>query len=181
MIDTNCFGYEEKNIWAAAWQNNKMACVPSEDSDRPGHPTSLIRVCAVHMKKAWVLSFPLSAHRRLWSDWADAQTVLSLRWAHSHFTGFVVRRLICLLWQSILIHNQYVRIHFRVVVLNSLLFERTKQRDTCQRSVSLEFHFRYPWYDSDMVLIWATRRQNVCLGVSDQARHKPACAATEAS
>ena len=56
---------------------NKMACAPSEDSDQPGHPPSLIRVFAVRMKKAWVLSYPLSAHRRLWSDWADAQADLS--------------------------------------------------------------------------------------------------------
>ena len=40
-----------------------MACVPSEDSDKPGH----------------------------------AQADLSLRWAHSHFIGFVVRRLISVL------------------------------------------------------------------------------------
>ena len=39
----------------------KMACAPSEDSDQPGHPPSLIRVFAVCMKKAWVLSYPLSA------------------------------------------------------------------------------------------------------------------------
>ena len=42
-----------------------MACAPSEDSDQPGHPPSLIRVFAVRMKKAWVLSYPLSAQRRL--------------------------------------------------------------------------------------------------------------------
>ena len=35
------------------------------------------------MKKAWVLSYPLSAQRRLWSDCADAQADLSLRDAHS--------------------------------------------------------------------------------------------------
>ena len=29
--------------------------------------------------------------------------------------------------------------------------------------------------------IWATPWENVSLGVSDQARHKPACTATEAS
>ena len=29
-----------------------------QDSDQPGHPTSLLRVFAVHMKKAWVLSYP---------------------------------------------------------------------------------------------------------------------------
>ena len=43
----------------------------------------------VHMKKPWVLSYPLSTQRRLWSDWADAQADLS--W---HFVGFVMRWLI---------------------------------------------------------------------------------------
>ena len=51
-------------------------------------------VFAVSMKKAWVLSYPLSAQRSLWSDWANAQADLSLHWAHSHFVGFVMRRLI---------------------------------------------------------------------------------------
>ena len=60
-------------------KTNKLACAPSEDSDQPGHPPSLIRVFTVCMKKAWVLSYPLSAQRRLWSDWADAQADLSLR------------------------------------------------------------------------------------------------------
>ena len=58
--------------------------------DQLGYPSSLIRVFAVRMRKAWVFSYP-SAQRRLWSDWAD----LSLRWTHSHFVGFVIRRLIC--------------------------------------------------------------------------------------
>ena len=65
--------------WAATWQNQQSECAPSEDSDQPGHPPSLIRVFAVRMKKPWVLSFHLSAQRRLWSDWADAQADLSLR------------------------------------------------------------------------------------------------------
>ena len=30
-------------------KTNKVACAPSEDSDQPGHPLSLIRVFAVHM------------------------------------------------------------------------------------------------------------------------------------
>ena len=80
--------------WAATWQNQQSGCVPSEDSDQPGHPPSLIRVFAVRLKKAWVLSYPLSAQQRLWSDWADAQADLSLRWAHSHFVCFVMLRLI---------------------------------------------------------------------------------------
>ena len=63
--------------WAATWQNQQSKCAPSEDSDQPGHQPSLIRVFAVRMKKAWVLSYPLSAQQRLWSDWADAQAELS--------------------------------------------------------------------------------------------------------
>ena len=46
-------------------ERKKTACAPSEDSDQPGHPPSLIRVFAVRMKKAWVLTYPLSAHQRL--------------------------------------------------------------------------------------------------------------------
>ena len=71
-------------------KTNKMACVPSEDSDQTGHPPSLIRVFAFRMKKAWILSYPLSTQRKFWSDWADAQADLSLRWAHTHFVGFVM-------------------------------------------------------------------------------------------
>ena len=36
-----------------------MECVPSEDSDQPRHPPSLIRVFAVCKKKHWDLSYPL--------------------------------------------------------------------------------------------------------------------------
>ena len=79
--------------WAATWQNQQNECAPTEYSDQPGHPPSLIRVFAVRMKIAWVISYLLSAQRRLWSDWGDAQADLSLRWAHSHFVSFVMSRL----------------------------------------------------------------------------------------
>ena len=52
------------------------------------------QVFTVHMKKPWVLSYPLSAQRRLWSDWVDAQADLSFRWVHTHFVGFIMSRLI---------------------------------------------------------------------------------------
>ena len=85
--------------WAGSFEprhdkTNKMACLPSKDSDQPGNPPSLISVFAVRMTKAWVLSYPLSAPQRLWSDWADAQTDLNFCCARSHFVGFVMRRLI---------------------------------------------------------------------------------------
>ena len=54
-----------------------MACATSEVSDHSGQLPSLISVLAVRMNKAWVLSYPLSTQRRLWSDWADAQADLS--------------------------------------------------------------------------------------------------------
>ena len=115
-------------------KTNKIACVPSEDSDQPGHPPSLIRVFAVRLKKARILSYPLSAQRTLWSDWADAQADLSLRWAHmplcwfchkvAHFvTGNIMRPInfhnvnICNQIRDILL----VSIHSRLKFLSSYL------------------------------------------------------------
>ena len=69
-------------------KTNRMACAPSEDSDQPGHPPSLIRIFAVRLKKARIRNYPLSAQRRLWSNWADAQADLSFRWAHMPFCWF---------------------------------------------------------------------------------------------
>ena len=61
-------------------KTNKMACAPSEDSDQPGHPTSL--------KKDWVFSYPTERTAKTLSDWVDAQADLSLRWAHRSFCWF---------------------------------------------------------------------------------------------
>ena len=77
-------------IWAALWQNQQNDCAPSEDSDMPGHPPSLISVSAVRSVGSWGSSVSSCGQRRLWSDWADAQADLSLRWAQSHFVGFVI-------------------------------------------------------------------------------------------
>ena len=52
-------------------KTNKMTYAPSEDSDQPGHPPSLIRVFAVRMKKHW-----------------DAQADLSLHWVQRSFCWF---------------------------------------------------------------------------------------------
>ena len=73
-------------------KTNKMICAPSENSDQPGHPPSLIRVIAVRVKTPSVLNYmyPLSAKRKLSSDWADAQADLSLRLAHRIFVDFLM-------------------------------------------------------------------------------------------
>ena len=74
-------------------KTNKMSVRPAKTQIslgiRPVWSESLL--CA-----QWVAKDPkLSAcrQRRLWSDWVDAQADLSLRWAHSHFVGFVMSRL----------------------------------------------------------------------------------------
>ena len=59
------------------------------------HLPCLIRGFSVRMNKHWVLSYPVSALRRPWSDWADAQADLSFCGAHIKFVGFVMRRLKC--------------------------------------------------------------------------------------
>ena len=51
----------------------KLASAPSEDSDQPGLSPILIRVFAVRMKKALVLSYPLSA--QTWT----ARTLVRMR------------------------------------------------------------------------------------------------------
>ena len=66
-----CFICEAGIEWSAKFEpphgkTNKFECVPSKDSDQPGHQPSLIRVFPVHMKEAWVLSYPLNAQPRLW-------------------------------------------------------------------------------------------------------------------
>ena len=56
--------------WAATWQNQRSECAPSEDSDQPGHPPSLIRIFAVRRSES-----SLSAWRNLRS--------LATHWAHT--------------------------------------------------------------------------------------------------
>ena len=63
---------------------NKMTCAPSEDSDKPGRPPSLIIAINVRMKKPWVLIATHWAPREDPWDWMDGQADLSLRWAHRY-------------------------------------------------------------------------------------------------
>ena len=97
-------------------------CAPSEDSDQPGHLPSLIWVFAFRMKKAWVLS----AQRRLWSDWADAQADPSFLHAKSEdsdqtgqmprliwvFAGRTVILLVLSWGGSIVIFARYVHLWY---------------------------------------------------------------------
>ena len=63
----------------------------------------------------WVAKDPsfLHADSKDWSDWAEAQADLNLRWAHSHFVGFVMSRLIYYFlfqrWQLTMSRHKLVR------------------------------------------------------------------------
>ena len=48
-INIENWGSPWKMKRATTWQNQKSDCAPSEDSDQPWHPPSLIRVFAVHL------------------------------------------------------------------------------------------------------------------------------------
>ena len=60
----------------------------------------ILRDCTLYLRPQWVAKDPSFLHadsHDSWSDWADAQANLSLRWARSHFVGFVMKRLISFL------------------------------------------------------------------------------------
>ena len=59
---------------------------PVKTQIRPGWAESSLSA----WRKLWSLANHW-AHSEDWSDWADAQADLSLRWAHSHFVGSVMR------------------------------------------------------------------------------------------
>ena len=63
-------------------KSNKMTCSLSEYSEPdPRHRCR-------HEETFGPYSYPLSAQRRLWSDWMDAQSDLRFRWVHRSFCLF---------------------------------------------------------------------------------------------
>ena len=105
----------KNKMWATSWQNQLNS--------------TLIRVLDVRMKKAWVFSYPLSA-----------QADLSLRWTHSHFVGFVMRRL---KWHYLLIFI-YIIIYTRRTL--SLFFFLSSILSICHIFVT-KHHFCMCYYD----------------------------------
>ena len=58
------------------------------DSNQPVHSRSVIRVFVVRIKKLCTLGYPNCVQRRFWSDCANAQADLNLRWAHTSESTF---------------------------------------------------------------------------------------------
>ena len=107
---TNFPSFFEDRIWRICTpQMSRRMTKPIKWLVHPAKTQISLGVCpvwsvfAVAMNKAWVLSYPLRAQQRLWSDLVDAQADLSLCWTHKscHFVGFVMLRLkwtLYLLW-----------------------------------------------------------------------------------
>ena len=75
------------NIWTPTWQNQPNGLCAQWRLRSAWHPPSLIRVFAVHFMRIQDPMLP-HADSKDWSDWADAQADLSLRWAHRSFCCF---------------------------------------------------------------------------------------------
>ena len=78
-------------------KTSKMTCAPSKDSsllccnirqDLVTNNYSYIRVCAVHSMGSLGPKVSSCVQWRLWSDWVDAWTDLSLCWARRSFCWF---------------------------------------------------------------------------------------------
>ena len=63
---------KERNTWYEPPHDkiNKMACVPSEDSDQPGHPPSLINLPCPHEESSGPSKLPI--------HWGTAKTLIRL-------------------------------------------------------------------------------------------------------
>ena len=59
------FVFAPKTYEPAHDKTNKMACVPSEDSDQPGHPPCLIRVFTVRSMGSYGPKFSSCGQQRL--------------------------------------------------------------------------------------------------------------------
>ena len=97
-IITAAVVYMRLNLWGiCGWDGHSMSHLMTKATKWHVRPAKtqislgirpVCRVFTVRMKKAWVLSYPLSARWRLWSYWKSAQADLSLRWAHMPFCWF---------------------------------------------------------------------------------------------
>ena len=147
------------------------------------------------MKKSWVLSYPLSAQRRLWSDWVDAQADLSLRWTNRSFCLFCHEAAnIAILWASaeikviyvlssrceksiVFLHSRFnprvihaCVIHVRAIYCNRLVPCKERRHD---ERAAMELHLCKQ--DSGMSRVMRKSDNGIC----EQERRRSACASAQ--
>ena len=88
-----------KIIWAASWQSqqNDLCAQQRLRSTGASAQSDQYSLCA-----QWVAKDPsfLHADSKDWSDWAEMPRLICLCWAHCHFVGFIMLRLILMLFQT---------------------------------------------------------------------------------
>ena len=87
-------------------KTNKMARAPSEDSDQPGHPPSLIRVFAVCLRVVKDPSFLQADSEDSDQTWRMPRLIRVFAGRTSHFVGFVT------IWLKFILHLESVWFHF---------------------------------------------------------------------
>ena len=92
-----------------------------------------------------------SGQRRLWSDWVDVQADLSLRWAHSHFVGFVMSWL------------KYTKQAIHKIFLNQIQTSFLNQPQTSWHSNLLNLHSALQMKSYKINLIVTLPRQSKLL------------------
>ena len=85
----------QTHIWAGTQNFYNTARAPSDDSDQPAHPGSLIIVFTMHPAGSQGSNASSSGQRRLWSAFMDALAKPSIRWVFMQYGRHTVSRLIC--------------------------------------------------------------------------------------
>ena len=89
----------KKILWFAPCQLSPRLTKPTKCSVRSAKTQIRLGirpdwpVFSVRMKKPWVLSYPLSAQRRLWSAWWMSRLIWVFAGRTGHFVGFVMLQL----------------------------------------------------------------------------------------
>ena len=114
-----------------------MTYAPSEDTDQPGHPPSLIRVVVVRSMGSFEDTSFLHVDSEDWSDWADAQADLRFRWVHMPLCWFchVVAQFSFDNKQPLRHHYSLIDAHSLSEILGNCYVRCLSIRKTCQRRI----------------------------------------------
>ena len=118
----------------------------------------------------------MSAHRRLWSDLGDAQADLCLRWAYTHFVGFVMSRLIfqrsqmsAMYGMKIFFKKEFLQYTGRSVSYFSCISYTCTCKVTCHFQMACHFHIGYEFLTCqpyltgiDRIKIWHVTSWHHC-------------------
>ena len=139
------------------YQLSRLMTKPTKWYVRPGKTQISLGIWRSSLCTRWVVKDPrfLHAASEDWSDWADAQADLSLRWAHMSFCWFCHEAAQLCIGHGSLMKCKYLQIY---------------NQGTC-KFYCISLHSTN----------WAASRENLSSGFFNQVRLKPVCSPIEAS